>query len=455
MLEVDILGMLDIKFLRENPEKVKRGIESKRAPAKLVDDFLAVDKDWREAVKNIDDLRAKQKKAGAAFAKGEPRFEGREARNIELAKELKEKIKNLEDGLAELEVKRNAILLKIPNLPHPDVPVGKDESENKVIRSWGKPAEFDFKPKDHLELGERLGIIDMERAAKVAGARFSYLKGGAALLEVALIKFTFDTLTNEKVLKKIANSVAKGYSFKPFIPVFPPVMIRPDVFTKMARLSEADKDERYHLEKDDLYLIGSAEHTLGSMHADEVFGESDMPIRYIGFSTSFRREAGSYGKDTHGILRVHQFDKLEMESFTMPEDSLKEQEFIVAIQEYLMRQLKIPYEVVMICTGDMGGPDARQIDINAWMPGHPSTGSGWGTYRETHTSDMMTDYQTRRLNTKIKRSDGKIEFAHTNDATAFAIGRTLIAIIENYQTKDGKVNIPKVLQKYVGKKIIS
>jgi len=253
---------------------------------------------------------------------------------------------------------------------------------------------------------------------------------------------------NEKVLKKIANSVERGYSPKPFIPVFPPVLIRPEVFTKMARLSHADKDERYYLEKDDLYLIGSAEHTLGAMHMDETLREECLPLRYIGFSTSFRREAGSYGKDTRGIIRVHQFDKLEMESFTLAENSLKEQNFIVAIQEYLMQQLGLSYQVIMICAGDMGGPDARQIDINAWMPGE-------GRYRETHTSDMMTDYQTRRLATKVRRKNGATDLAHTNDATAFAIGRMLVAIIENYQTKDGKITVPKVLQKYVGKKVIS
>lgn len=427
--------MLDIKLLRENSEKVKQGIASKNVNPSLVDDFLALDSDWRHVVKNIDDLRSEQKKAG-------------EARNIEKAKLLKDELKAFEGTLKELEEKRNNILLKIPNIPADDVPIGKDASGNKVIRKWGEPPKLDFKPKDHLALGEELGIIDTLRASKVSGARFAYIKGDAALLEVALIQFVFNTLTNKKILKKIADSILKGYSSKLFIPVFPPVMIKPEVFTKMARLSEEDKDERYFLPKDNLYLVGSAEHTLGSMHMDESLSENDLPLRYIGFSTSFRREAGSYGKDTKGIIRVHQFDKLEMESFTAPENSLKEQNFIVAIQEYLMQELKIPYQVVMICTGDMGAPDARQIDIEAWMPGE-------GQYRETHTSDMMTDYQTRRLSTKFKRNNGAVELLHTNDATAFAMSRTPVAIIENYQTKDGKINVPKVLQKYVGKKVIS
>ncbi|MBU3942843.1 serine--tRNA ligase, partial [Patescibacteria group bacterium] len=321
------------------------------------------------------------------------------------------------------------LLYKIPNILAQDVPAGKDESENVVIKQVGKVPTFNFEIKDHVELGEALGIIDLKTAAQVSGARFVYLKGKLALLQLALINHTFDILTK-----------------KGFIPVVPPVMIKPEVYEKMARLSEADKDERYYFPQDDLYLIGSAEHTLGPLHMNEILNEKDLPLRYAGYSTAFRREAGSYGKDTKGILRVHQFDKIEMESFTVKEDSLKEQDFIVSIQEELIKSLKIPYQVVMICTGDMGSPDARQIDIECWMPGQ-------NKYRETHTSDLMTDYQARRLNTRVRRKEGT-EFVHMNDATAFAIGRTLIAIMENYQQKDGSIKIPEVLQKYTGFKII-
>ena len=229
------------------------------------------------------------------------------------------------------------------------------------------------------------------------------------------------------------------------MPVVPPVLIRPDVFEKMARLHP--KEERYYIESDGIYLIGSAEHTLGPMHMNENFSEKELPIRYVGFSTSFRREAGTYGKDTRGILRVHQFDKVEMESFTTFQDSDREQEFFVAIQEYLVKSLEIPYQVVLMCTGEMGDPNYKQIDIEVWLPGE-------GKYRETHTSDHMTDYQARRLNTKVQ-SKGRTEFVHMNDATVFAIGRTIIAILENYQQKDGSVLVPKVLQKWVGKKKIN
>ena len=427
--------MLDINLLRNEPEKVKKEIAKKNVDPKKVDDFLSLDEKWRVSLKAIEEKRGLQKKLS-------------EARDIEAAKKNKEEIKSLEAQLAVLEKDREIAWIKIPNLPDADVPAGEDETGNQVIRKWGEPRKFDFEAKDHMALGEALGIIDVETAAKVSGARFNYLKGGAVLLEMAIVKYVFDVLTSEKTLKKIVKNIDKNYSVKPFIPVLPPVMIKPEVFKKMARLDPGQEEERYHLPKDDLYLIGSAEHALGPMHMGETLEEDKLPIRYLGFSSAFRRESGSYGKDTHGILRVHQFDKLEIESFTVLENSRKEQDFIVAIQEYLMQSLNLPYQVVAICTGDMGGPDTRQIDIETWMPGQ-------NQYRETHTSDLMTDYQSRRLGTKVKRKDGGVEFVHMNDATGFALGRILIAIIENYQEKDGSVIVPKVLRKYAGFKKIS
>lgn len=424
--------MLDINFIRNNPEKVKSGIASKNANPSLVDDFLVLDEEWRKLTKEIDDLRAEQKKFG-------------NERKIEEATKIKDKIQLLENDLKRIENNRQEILWQIPNLPSEDTPIGKDESENKILRKWGEPKQFDFKPRDHVELGELLGIIDIENASKISGARFNYLKGGAALLEFALIQYVFHTLTDAKLIKSFAAKVEKNYPSNVFVPVVPPVMIRSDVLHKMARLKP--EEEKYYLPKDDLYLAGSAEHTLGPLHMDEIIPEEKLPIRYIGFSTSFRREAGSYGKDTRGILRVHQFDKLEMESFTVPEDSIKEQDFIISIQEYFMQSFEIPYQVVAICTGDMGGPDTKQIDIEAWIPSQ-------NRYRETHTSDLMTDYQARRLNTKVRRKNNELQFVHMNDATAFAIGRTLIAILENYQQKDGSILVPKVLQEYVGFKKI-
>ena len=427
--------MLDINFIRENPDIVRKSLHDRNMKADIVDDFLSIDSEWRALEGELGRARAKLNELSRA-------------RNIEEAKLVKDTVKKLEEDTKIFEKKREGLLYSFPNIPKEDVPVGKDASENKVLRSWAEPPKFDFDPKDHIALGESLGILDTEKASKISGARFAYLKGALALLEIALVSYAFSILTSKKELEKIAKKFKKTFTGNPFIPVIPPAMIRPEVFTSMARLSEEDKDERYYLPADDLYLIGSAEHTLGPLHMDETLSIKEMPIRYVGFSSSFRREAGSYGKDTKGILRVHQFDKVEIESFTTMEKSDEEHEFIVAIQEYFMQSLEIPYRVVLLSTGDMGKPDARQIDIESWMPGQ-------GRYRETHSADLMGDYQARRLKTKIKDQDGKTKYAAMVDATVFAIGRTLIAILENYQTEKGTVKIPKVLQKYTGFKEIT
>ncbi len=420
--------MIDIELLRNEPEKFRTSLRKRHQDATLVDRFLEIDKQWRETTAKSEAMRAEQKKLGME-------------RKIEEAKKLKEELVAMQATLETLEKKRHEIVLSIPNLLAEDVPEGKDDTENKVIYTWGEIPKFDFPVLDHMALGTKLGIIDNERAAKVAEARFTYLKGGAARLQMALMQFVFETLTNETVIKELAKKT--GASDKPFAPIFPPVMINPEMYTRMARLSPETADERYKLAQDNLYLIGSAEHTMGSMYADEILPEEQLPIRYIGYSTSFRREAGAAGKDTHGILRVHQFDKLEMESFTAPENSIKEQNFFVEIQKYLTEQLGIPYHVVYNCGGDTGTPDARQMDIEMWMPGQ-------NKYRETHSADLMTDFQSRRLGTKLRRADGSSAFVHMNDATAFAIGRTLIAILENYQTKEGTVKVPKALQRWAG-----
>ncbi len=422
--------MLDIKFIRNNQDKVREAIKNKKVDLDF-DKLLATDERRRHLLSESESLKAEQNK----------RSKGPQSPvDLEELKSLKEKIKLIENELSCVEKDFEKLMLQVPNIPSEDTPVGKDESENKVLRHWGKPKVFDFKPKEHWELGQELDLIDSERASKVSGARFAYLKRGLVLMEFALIQYGLSVLTDEKLLKKIIKNAGLDIKPTPFIPVIPPVLIKPDVFQKMARLEP--KEERYHISSDDLYLIGSAEHTLGSIHMDETFKEEELPMRYVGFSTAFRREAGSYGKDMKGILRVHQFDKLEMESFCLPENSIKEQDLFVAIQEYFYQELNIPYQVVAICTGDMGGPDTRQIDIEAWMPGQ-------NRYRETHTADLMTDYQARRLGIKVKRTNGT-EFVHMNDATALALSRTPIAIMENYQTKKGTIEVPKVLRKHMG-----
>ncbi|MDD4901840.1 MAG: serine--tRNA ligase [Patescibacteria group bacterium] len=433
--------MLDIKFIRENKEKVAEAIKNKRAEVNL-DDLLALDDKRRELLGQIDVNRAKRNELAEAGKKdGKPSPE-----KIEEGKKLKEDIAAQEEALAIIEDEYLKTLYLIPNVAADDTPIGPDESGNVVSRRVGEPVVFDFKAKDHMELGTALGIIDTEKAAIISGSRFDYLFGGAALLQFALINFVMDTLTNEKTIGEIAKKTGNP-SVKPFVPVIVPDMVKSEIMKKMDRFEPLE--DKYYIKEDDLLLIGSAEHSLGPIHMDEIFDAKDLPKRYIGYSTSFRREAGSYGKDTTGILRRHQFDKLEMEIFSTADGGQQEQDFIVGVQEYLVSALKIPYQVVSVCTGDMGKPDYRQIDIECYMPGQ-------GKYRETHTSDYMTDYQARRLNIKYKTAAGKKEFVHMNDATAFAIGRILIAIIENYQQADGSVKIPEILQKYMpgGLKII-
>ena len=408
--------MLDIQFIRDNPEKVKKGVSAKQLDPKLVDEVLSLDKKRRELLVEIEELRAKRNQAA-------------KAKKVEEGKKIKLQLQKLEPDLKEVESKFKEALYQIPNIVAPDVPEGKDESENKVLRKWGEPKKFDFKPKDHLELGESLEIIDVKRAAKVSGTRFGYLKGEATLLEIALINLALEVLIKEE-----------------FIPVTPPALIKKQAMRGMGYMEHGGEEDMYVLEKDGVVLIGTSEQSIGPMHMNEVFKAKDLPKRYVAFSSCFRREAGSYGKDTRGILRVHQFNKVEMFSFTKPEDSDKEHKYLLSLQEKLFQALDIPYQIVEMCSGDLGAPAARKYDLEAWMPGQ-------GKYREITSTSNTTDFQARRLNIKYQ-DKGKTKFVHTLNGTAFAIGRTIIAILENCQQKDGSIVIPKVLQKWVGKEKI-
>ncbi len=401
--------MLDIKFIKENKDLVALAAKNKNREID-VEEIIRVSEERKRLRTEVDNLNQKRKQAAAS-------------RDNALGTQLKTELEQVEKDFAEADKQFISLMLKVPNIYSADTPVGKDEGDNKVVRSWGEPAKFDFAPKEHDELGKALGIIDTETAADVSGSRFAYLKGELALMQFALIQFVFGKL------------VERG-----FTPIIPPVFIKPAVQNRMARFMTPE--DHYMFPNDDLMLIGSAEHTLGPIYMDKTLEEKDLPIRLAGYSTAFRREAGTYGKDTKGILRQHQFDKLEMESFTLPEDSLKEQEFLVSIQEEILQSLKLPYQVVMVSTGDMGFPDYRQIDIETWMPGQ-------NKYRETHSADHTGNFQSRRLNARVKRADGTIEPLHMNDATAVAVGRTLIAIMENYQQADGSIKIPEVLVPYM------
>jgi len=415
--------MLDIKFIRENPDKVKEGCRKKGVEVDI-EKLLEIDNKRREAIQRLEKIRAEKNRGSKLISKTKDQKERKNL--IFKMRDLDKKEEKLQAALKAVEEEFNSLMLQIPNIPLEDVPLGKDENDNVVLRKKGEKPTFDFKPREHFEIGQILDIIDIKRAAKVAGSRFDYLKGDIVLLEFALVKLAFDTL------------LKKG-----FVPVLPPVMLKPEMARGTGYFEASDINEAYFLPKDNLFLIATAEQSLLTMHQGEVFREEDLPRRYLGFSTCFRREAGSYGRDVKGILRVHQFDKLEMFSFCKPEDSERELEFFLSNEEELMDKLNLPYQVVKICTGDLGFPAAKKYDIEAWMPGQ-------GRYRETHSTSSCTDFQARRLNIRYRTKKGKLGFVHTVNGTAFS-QRPLLAILENYQQKDGSVKIPPVLQKYVGK----
>ena len=425
--------MLDIGFIRDNVAAVKEASANKNVHVDI-DELMRIDDERRALQQELDAVRQQRNAAAAAAGTSKP-----SAAEIATGKELKVKMQQLEDKHGVAHKSFMALLTQVPNMPAKDVPIGPDESANHVVRQVGEVPKFDFDPKPHWELGKELGVINSERAAEVAGSRFAYLLGPLVQVQFALMQHAMSTVTSEAELQDIAATAGLDVSTKPFVPVLPPMFVRPEVLQQMGRLEP--KEDRYHTEADNLYLVGSAEHTLGPLHMKETIEEKDLPIRYIGYSTSFRRESGSHGKDVRGILRLHQFDKLEIESFTSPDTSIAEQDFIVAIQEHLMQSLELPYQVVMNSTGDMGKPDHRQFDIETWMPGQ-------NMYRETHSSDHMTDYQARRLHTKVRQA-GETVYAHMNDATVFAIGRTLIALMENHQQADGTIRIPAALHPYL------
>jgi len=419
--------MLDINFIRENTEKIKKGVTAKQLDPKIVDEALVLYDKWTEKLQIYEKLRQERNRV-AHESKGY----SKEGKNIkeELVKAETELLKAFEDY--------KKVTRDIPNPPADDVKVGKDESENEIIGKWGKIRNFDFTPLDHTEIGENLGIIDIKRATKVSGARFTYLKGDAVLLEFALINLALETLIKEG-----------------FTPIIPPVLMKVSVFHNLG-YSEHLGNENYYLvkgrqeveeEEPEYYLVGTAEHSVVPYFMDEVLNGKELPKRFVGFSSAFRREAGSYGKDTKGILRVHQFDKVEMVSFTKPEEGDKEHEFLLNIEKKLFQALEIPYQVVKMCSGDLGAPAARKYDLEAWMPGQ-------GQYREVTSTSTTTDFQARRLSIKY-RDGGKTGYVHALNGTAFAIGRTIIAILENYQQKDGSVTVPEVLRKWVGKEKIT
>ncbi len=428
--------MLDIQIIRENPELVTQKSKQKgyEVDVKLL---LSID-DKRKKLQYQVELLRQQRNEFAESLKGNKPSEDL----ILKGREIKEKLSDLEPKLEAIETEFKAVLKTVPNMPLPSVPIGNSEKQNVVIKTVGNKPEFNFAVKNHAEIANAKGWLDKERATKIAGARFVYTKGDLVRLEFALWQFGFDILTNETVLKEIANTNNLNVSYKPFVPILPPAVAKKAVFEATGRLNK--EEQTYKLEGEDLWINASAEHTIAPIYMNEILPNDQLPIRFVGYTTAFRKEAGTYGKDTEGIFRLHQFNKLEMESFTTPQTSLEEHLFMVAIQEYLMSKLGLHYQVIEKCTADIGGPNAKGVDINVWIPSQQ-------TYRETHTADYMTDYQARAMKTRIRDLNNQLVLAHTNDATVFS-QRPLIAIIENFQNSNGDVIVPDCLRAYMGGK---
>jgi seryl-tRNA synthetase len=413
--------MLDLKTVREDPGRVKAAL-AKRGPgaADQVDRLLEADVARRRLVTEVDALRAEQRRRGKEVAKAPP---GEREQVLAGLRELSDRLDEAEARLRAAEAELAELLARVPNLPDPSVPAG-GEADSVELRRWGTPPAFDFPVRDHLELGELLGAIDTVRAAKVSGARFGYLVGWGALLEFALVRFAMDRLT------------AAG-----FVPMVPPVLVRREAMFGTGFLP-TDEQQIFRTADDDLYLAGTSEVPLVSYHSDELLDPGTLPRRYAGFSTCFRREAGSYGKDTRGIFRVHQFDKVEMVSFVLPEASAQEHELLLAREEELLQALELPYRVVNIAAGDLGGSAAKKYDCEAWIPSQ-------GTYRELTSTSNCTDYQARRIGCRVREPEGNRPL-HTLNGTAVAVGRTIVALLENHQQPDGSVKVPEALESYLG-----
>ncbi|RJS80430.1 serine--tRNA ligase [Candidatus Bathyarchaeota archaeon] len=419
--------MLDIKLIREKPEFVRENLKRRGNPEilKMLDELIECDKKWRKLLTELNDLRHERKKITLEIAA--LKRKGEEVKDkIEQAKKIDGLTKELENKVEEFEEKKHYLLMRIPNLLHESVPFGVDEHDNVPIRSWGEPRKFTFPVRNHIELGLSLDIMDVERAGKIAGSRFFYLKNEGVLLDMALMKFALEEM------------VKKG-----FTPIEPPFLMRRKPYEGVVALSDFE-ESLYKIEGEDLYLIATSEHPMAAMFMDEVLKTEDLPIKLVGVSANFRREAGAHGKDTRGIFRTHQFNKIEQFVFCKPEDSWKIHEELIRNAEELVQKLGLPYRVVNVCTGDLGTVAAKKYDIEAWMPAQNS-------YREIISCSNCTDYQARRLNIKYREKEGEPPkgFVHTLNSTALATGRTMVAILENYQEEDGSVVIPKVLRKYM------
>jgi seryl-tRNA synthetase len=415
--------MIDIRLIREQPDVVRAALERRQAAVDL-DVVIDLDARHREQLYAMEQLRAEQNKASGEIAQ---RKKAKEDASDAIAamKEVSGKIKAAEEKVRTLDVELRHVLLTIPNIPHETVPVGEDESANRVERTWGEPRDFGFEPKDHVELGERLGILDFEAGAKISGARFTVLRGAGATLERALIQFMLDTHTREH-----------GYT-----EILPPFLVLGSTMEGSGQLPKF-AEEAFTVEGRDLWLVPTAEVPLTNVHRDEIIDGDSLPLKYAAYTPCFRSEAGSHGKDTRGMLRQHQFDKVELYKFTTPETSWDELEALTRDAEVILQKLNIPYQVVTLSTGDLGFCAAKTYDLELWLPGQ-------SRYREISSCSNCTDFQARRAMIRFRR-DKKPELVHTLNGSGLAIGRTVIAIIENFQQADGSVVLPEVLRPYMG-----
>jgi seryl-tRNA synthetase len=408
--------MIDITLLRENPDKFKKATKDKGFDDGVIERLLEVDEKRRKLIAEVEALRAKRN----TLTKDD----------IEEGKKLKVELKEREDEQVQVEEDYKELLLKVPNPPLDMVPKGENEGDNVEVRKWGTPRKFDFDPKDHLQLGKELGILDFETGAKVSGSQFYFWYGDGARLELALVSYAFDLLEKEG-----------------FRPVITPDLAKSRYYLGTGYMPRGDEAQTYEIKNEDLGLIATAEVTLAGKHADEVIPESGLPIKYIGYSHCFRQEAGAYGKYSKGLYRVHQFTKAEMFIYCKPDESDKMHQHILEMEEKIYQGLELPYRVIEMCTGDLGAMAARKFDIEAWMPTR-------GEYGEVTSTSNCTDYQSRNLNVKYRTKDGKNEYLHMLNGTAIATSRTPLAILENYQNEEGSITIPKVLQKWMGKEKI-
>ncbi len=422
--------MIDIKDLRQNPDKFIDACKKKNIDENIINKLLDLDKKRREIITKTELLKNEQNKASKEIISLKDEEKKIALKNM---KEVSNELKANEDALKKIDEDFLNQMLLLPNPPLLHVPVGKDDKENVEIRKWGTPRVFDFEPKDHVELGKTLDIIDIQRGVKISGSRFYFLKGDGALLQWALMQYTIEYLTR-----------------KGFTPLEVPLLVHYDAMMGTSYFPGGE-EQAYHISKDKLFLVGTAEVALTSYHSNEILKEEELPKKYFGYSNCFRREAGTYGKDTHGLYRIHQFQKVEQVIICKndPEVSQKMHEYILDNAEEVLKSLELPYRVVDVCTGDMGQGQVYKNDIETWMPSRKS-------YGETHSCSTFYDFQARRLKLRYKNKEGKNIYCHTLNNTCIASPRILIPIIEHYQTKDGNIEIPKVLQKYMGgKKIIT